>query len=48
MPAVAQDAGRDDRQLLFLPPGSSPPPVLHDARASAVFPNVPYEENKGR
>ena len=38
-------AGRDDRQLIFLPPGTTPP-ALSPAGPS-TFPNVPYEEAKG-
>ena len=37
-------AGRDDRQLLWLPEGSPPPPPA--PRVEHVFTNVPYEENK--
>ena len=37
-------AGRDDRQLLFLPEGSPAPPPA--PRVEHVFTNVPYEENK--
>ena len=43
-----QSGGRDDRQLLLLPPGT-PRPVEAGTAArgrAAVFPNVPYEENK--
>ena len=36
-------AGRDDRQLLWLPEGSPPPPA---PRVEHVFTNVPYVENK--
>ena len=41
--------GRDDRQLIFLPPGSpaSFPGVPLAEDAYRVFPNVPYEEKKG-
>jgi len=37
-------AGRDDRQLLFLPPGTASPPF--SPMGPSTFPNVPYEENK--
>jgi hypothetical protein len=38
-------AGRDDRQLLFLPEGTpAPSPVPRDLEHT--FPNVPYEEAK--
>ena len=42
-------AGRDDRQIVFLPKGSPktlPGIPLADG-AYRVFPNVPYEEKKG-
>eukprot|EP00908_Phaeocystis_cordata_P023585 Transcript_6046.p1 GENE.Transcript_6046~~Transcript_6046.p1 ORF type:complete len:517 (-),score=162.86 Transcript_6046:113-1663(-) len=38
-------AGRDDRQLIFLPPGTTPPAL--SAAGPSTFPNVPYEEAKG-
>jgi len=41
---LTQEAGRDDRQLLVLPPGTAEP--VPTAQHSSVFPNVPYEENK--
>ena len=48
-----QTAGRDDRQMVFLPPGSPLSPA--DAAAACppraqnpVFPNQPYEERKER
>lgn len=41
--------GRDDRQLIFLPPGSAPtlPGIPLADETYRVFPNVPYEEKKG-
>ena len=41
-----QAAGRDDRQLLVLPPGTVLPGTAPPAAGHCVFPNVPYEENK--
>uniref|UniRef100_A0A7S3NIF2 Uncharacterized protein n=1 Tax=Aureoumbra lagunensis TaxID=44058 RepID=A0A7S3NIF2_9STRA len=43
-----QNAGRDDRQLLFLPPGASPdlPNIPLPDDFSPIFPNQPYEEKK--
>ena len=42
-------AGRDDRQLIFLPPGSPTtlPNIPLPEATYRVFPNVPYEEKKG-
>ena len=39
----------DDRQLIFLPPGSAPtlPGIPLADETYRVFPNVPYEEKKG-
>jgi len=49
---MAQDVGRDDRQLLFEPgppkPGADAPPVESGVSwdLGVAFPNVPYEERK--
>ena len=45
---MGNQSERDDRQMVFTPPGHSLRAVdAAEARFSGTFPNVPYEEHKG-
>ena len=43
---MSQELGRDERQNLFLPPGTELTPKSESLKQPMTFPNVPFEEHK--